>query len=39
MVASRRVLDGSPSASGAALTGPSAQRIEQQLGGTGDWKD
>ncbi|WP_261570634.1 hypothetical protein [Frankia gtarii] len=36
MLASMEVLDGSLSASVAALTGLSAERIEQ-LGGTGDW--
>ncbi|OHV34835.1 MULTISPECIES: hypothetical protein [Pseudofrankia] len=37
MVASMRVLDGSLSASVAALTGLSPERIEQ-LGGAGDWE-
>ncbi|WP_250291106.1 hypothetical protein [Frankia sp. CiP1_Cm_nod1] len=37
MVASMKVLDGSLSAGVAALTGLSAERIEQ-LGGVGDWE-
>ncbi|WP_232303793.1 hypothetical protein [Pseudofrankia sp. DC12] len=38
MAASMKVLDGSLSASVAALTGLSAERIEQ-LGGVGGWNE
>jgi hypothetical protein len=38
MAASMKVLDGSLSASVAALTGLSTERIEQ-LGGVGDWNE